>query len=65
MEIIWSTTIKLKHMNKGYGLSCWCVAIVLTCVGDPWDKLLGALEDEGGYYGCEDLHDGCRLIKRT
>ena len=45
--------------------SCWCVAIVLTCVGDSWDKLSKSTKDEGGDYSCEDLHDGCKLIKRN
>ena len=34
-------------------------------VVDSWDQLLGPKKDEGGDYNCEDLHDGCKLIKRT
>ena len=41
MEIIWLTIIRLNHMNKEH---CRDIVIVLTRVGDSWDKLLGLLK---------------------
>ena len=37
---------------------------MLTRVGESWDEVPGPPEDEGGDYTCEDLHDGCKLIRR-
>lgn len=34
-------------------------------MGDLCDKLPSPTADEGGGYSCEDLHDGCKLIKQT
>ena len=42
MYIIWLIEIRLKHMNKGYSLSCWGVAIVLTHDVASCDNLLGS-----------------------
>ena len=47
-----------------YSLSCWCIDVMLTRVGDSWDELSGPPEDEGDDYNCEDLHDVCKLIRR-
>ena len=41
MDISWLIKFRLKLMNKVYRLSRLCVANVLTCVFDSWDKLLG------------------------
>ena len=52
-------------MNKGYILCCWCIVILLTRVGDSWDQSPSPPEDEGDDYSYAELHDGCKLIKRT
>ena len=57
MKIIWA-------YNKGYSLPCWCVVNVLTCVGDSLRQMIRSTESESGDYNCEDLFDGCKLIKR-
>ena len=59
----WMLT-NLREFNKKRSISCWYVDVMLTCVGDSWEELLDLPEDEGDTYSCEDLHDGCKLIKR-
>lgn len=65
MNIILLTIIRQKHINKGYSLSCQCVAIVLTCVFNSWDKLIGPLKVKLMILVLKFLHDGCKLIKWT
>lgn len=65
MEIVWLTKSWLNHMNKENILFYWCVAIVSTCLGDSWYKSQSPLEDESGKYSCEDLHGGCKLIRKS
>ena len=37
---------------------------MINRVVGSWGKFPSPLEDEGGDYNCEELHNGCKLHKR-